>query len=76
MSQPGKPEQTTGVTSAPVLDISHRALQMARMVDRLSPGTYRILVVKDEMDAKDWRIEVCREEVLKRISLPKRYVAE
>ncbi len=58
-------------------DISHRAHNLARIIDRLSSGTYEITIVKDGIHAAEWKIEIVRIELIQRVSLSnKSYVAE
>lgn len=58
-------------------DISHRAHTLARIIDRLSEGTYEITIVKDSIHAAEWRIEIVRIELIHRVSLSnKMYIAE
>lgn len=58
-------------------DISHRAYQLARLVDRWSPGTYQVTIVKGDILSVDWDVSVVRVEQIQRVSLKnKRYAAE
>jgi hypothetical protein len=45
----GKPIQT---------DVSQRALRIARIIDRMLPGTYMLMLVIPERDNHDWNLEV------------------
>jgi len=58
------------------VDVSHRAMTLARIVDRLSPGSYNIEVVKDHIESVDWKVTVTREEMVQRVSLAKGYNPE
>jgi len=72
-------QQTVDITIKPkprTVDVSHRAMTLARIVDRLSPGSYNIEVVKDHIDSVDWKVTVTREEMVQRVSLAKGYNPE
>jgi hypothetical protein len=59
------------------VDISHRAHNLAQIVDRLRPGTYHVTIIKDEIKSVDWNIEILRSELIQRVSLSnKNYVSE
>ena len=71
------PRATTQVLARPVSDISLRATRLGRAIDRLTPGQYTITLKKDELDAKDWVVEIVRTEPIQRLSLAKTgYVPE
>lgn len=59
-----------------IMDVSYRAMTIARILDRLSPGSYSIEIVKDHIDAIDWKVTVTRQELVQRVSLTKGYVPE
>lgn len=60
-----------------VNDVSHRAHNLARIVDRLSPGTYHVTIIKDAIKGADWNIEIVRSELIQRVSLSnKNYISE
>lgn len=59
-------------TSLAIQGASLRATLLARAIDRLSPGKYSIRVTIDEMDAKDWVIEIERAEPIQKLSLARR----
>ena len=60
-----------------IADVSHRAHKLARIVDRLSPGTYHLKITKDDVYGVDWNIEIVRSEMIQRVSLSnKNYVSE
>jgi len=42
------------------IGISQRAIQAARVLDRLPAGEYMVRVVKPDMEAASWRFEVDR----------------
>lgn len=53
-----------------IADISERAHSLAREIDRLPVGfTYTIQLVKNELEAVDWKVEIVRNEFLRRMSL-------
>lgn len=37
-------------------DVSARALSIARMIDRLGPGTHRLEITKDEFPGSPWEL--------------------
>lgn len=60
---------TATVQSAGVNDISERAVQLARMIDRLPPGTYSVEVLKPELKAASWKIVIVRVEFIQKAAL-------
>lgn len=57
--------------------VSERAIQIARIVDRLRPGTYTIRLIKDDLRAVDWKIEIIKTELIQKMALSKSgYVPE
>jgi hypothetical protein len=52
-------------------DLSPRVVQLARMIDRLPPGTYEISLQKQELRTQDWSVEIVRTERISTVSLPK-----
>lgn len=54
-----------------VTDLSDRAIQLARLVDRLYPGTYIIMILKPDIDAASWKVEIDRKEFIQKAALPK-----
>jgi len=60
------------------MGISFRAIQCARMIDRLRPGMYSIRLIKDAIESKDWIIEVIRDDLIQKMSLARKdgYVPE
>lgn len=62
---------------APAVDVSYRAHNLARIVDRLSPGTYHVTIIKNEIHGVDWNVEIVRSELIQKVSLSnKNYVSE
>jgi len=53
-------------------DLSDRAKRLARMIDRLAPGTYNINFMKPDLDAASWRVEIERLEFIQKTDLDKR----
>lgn len=52
------------------ISVSHRALAIARAVDRLAPGfTYDLEIVKPDMPALEWRVEIVRQEKIQTLNL-------
>lgn len=67
----------TQTRKPPGVDISHRGHNLARIVDRLSPGTYHITIVKNDVHGVDWNVEIVRSELIQRVALSnKSYLAE
>jgi hypothetical protein len=55
----------------PVTDLSPRVVQLARMLDRLPPGTYEISLSKQDLRAQDWNVEIVRTEKIVTVNLPR-----
>ena len=54
----------------PELHISHRALSIARAIDRLAPGhVYHLEIQKPDTLALEWRVEIIREERIQTMNL-------
>lgn len=49
--------------------ISERAIRIARMIDRLPPGTYSIELLKPEIRAASWKVEIERLEFIQKAAL-------
>jgi len=60
------------------MGISFRAIQCARVIDRLRPGKYSLRIVKDAIESKDWIIEIICEDLIQKMSLARKdgYVPE
>lgn len=59
----------------PTSPISGRAASIGKMVDRLKPGRYIMEIVKSDILAEDWKVEIIRADVVHKISLS-HYVPE
>ena len=65
------------VNKSVINDISRRAHNLARIVDRLSAGTYHLTIVKNAIHSADWNIEIQRSELIQKVSLSnKNYLSE
>ena len=51
--------------------VSPRARAIAEMIDRLPPGTYELTVLKPDVAAASWQVEVVRQEPIRTLTLPK-----
>lgn len=40
--------------------VSRRALSVARMIDRLAPGKYTVLLIKPEGESDRWIVEIAQ----------------
>jgi hypothetical protein len=58
-------------TRKPIYGLSQRVVRLAREVDKLPPGRYMIEIVKDDLHAADWRLEIVRVDVVQKMSLSK-----
>jgi hypothetical protein len=50
-------------------DLSERAVRIARIIDRLPPGTYNIELLKPEIKAASWKVIVERLEFIQKAAL-------
>jgi hypothetical protein len=57
--------------SQPSSDLSPRVVQLARMIERLPPGTYEISLQKQELSAQAWNVEIVRTERISSVNLSK-----
>ena len=55
--QPAPPTPPVPAPKA-VTDLSPRVIQLARTIDRLPPGEFEITIVKQDIRAMDWTVEV------------------
>lgn len=55
----------------PVTDLSPRVVELARMIDRLPPGTFEITIQKADVRAQDWKVEIVRTEIIRNVTLSK-----
>lgn len=51
------------------MDISQRALSIARMIDRLEPGIYNIELVRPVSKTERWTVTVSQSVTVRRMSL-------
>ena len=58
-------------TYLPDSDTSRRALSLARILDRLDPGTYIIELVKPEEKLAPWSFELAKPVIIRRGELQK-----
>lgn len=56
----------------PPQDLSPRVVELARVIDRLPPGTHLIQIHKDDVRAKDWNVEVLTVQHSRTMLLPKK----
>jgi hypothetical protein len=59
------------VTRKPVYDLSRRVVELARAVDDLPSGRYVIEIVKDDLTAAAWRVEIAKVDTVQKMSLSK-----
>jgi hypothetical protein len=62
-------------TRKAIYGLSQRVVRLAREVDKLPPGRYMIEIVKDDLHAAEWRLEIVRVDVVQKMSLSK-YIPE
>lgn len=55
----------------PQTDLSQRVIQLARAIDRLSPGEYVVRLVKPDMEAASWRVEIDRLDHIQNMAITK-----
>jgi len=67
--QPTSSLPTTPQTRKPIYGLSQRVVALARSVDNLPPGRYVIEVVKEEIHAAAWKIEIAELHVVKKMNL-------
>ena len=68
-------EQMPPAPKPPVTDLSQRAVQVAREIDRMPPGTYELTIQKPDVPAAEWSVEIVRVEPLRTMRLSS-YLAE
>lgn len=59
----------------PITDLSPRVVELARVIDRLPPGTFEITIQKHDIKAQDWQVEIVRTEFIQALNVSK-YVPE
>lgn len=52
-------------------DVSLRVQNLMRRIDRLPPGTYELVLEKNEMRAMDWQVSIMRLERIEILRLSK-----
>lgn len=55
----------------PVLDISPRAQDLARVIDRLPSGTFELTITKNDLRAVAWNVKIERVETIQTMVLSK-----
>lgn len=61
--------------SRPITDLSSRVISLAREIDRLPAGVYSLQLVKPDLPALSWHVEIVRVEPMREMELPVRVVA-
>lgn len=59
------------VADKPVTDLSQRAIQLARAIDRLSPGRYMVSILLPDVEAVSWKVEIERVEPIQKMVITK-----
>lgn len=67
---------STPQPAEPAKDLSPRVVQLARMIERLPPGTYEISLQKQELRTQDWNVEIVRTERISSVNLSKHNPSE
>lgn len=57
-------------------DASVRARSLARMIDRLEPGTYELQIIKPSEKHLAWSFELTQPVVIRKGNLPKECIPE
>jgi hypothetical protein len=52
-------------------DVSPRVHELMQRLDRLPPGTYQLIIVKDDIRAMDWSGEILNVQKIERFSVSK-----
>lgn len=55
----------------PIYGLSQRVVALARAVDDLPAGRYVIEIVKDDLHAAAWRVEIVRVDTVRKMDLSK-----
>ncbi len=50
-------------------DVSRRALSVARMIDRLGPGKFNVLLIKPEGESDRWIVQIDQQVTLQKKEL-------
>ena len=63
--------ETTNPTQTQVnlSDVSPRVHELMQRIDRLPPGTYQVIIIKNEVRAMEWNGEIA--QVIERFSVSK-----
>lgn len=48
----------------PITDLSANVVSLARMLDRLPPGNYQVLLLKPEYRGQPWRVEIVQTQTI------------
>jgi hypothetical protein len=59
------------LTTKPITDLSSRVVSLAREVDRLPPGVYTISLIKPDVRAMGWIVEIVRIETIREMIIDK-----
>jgi hypothetical protein len=59
------------VTRKPIYDLSRRVVELARAVDDLPAGRYVIEIVKNDISAAAWHVEIAKVDTVQKMSLSK-----
>ena len=59
----------------PVHNLSSRVLSLAQVIDMLPAGEYALAIVKPDLPALSWHVEIVRVEQIREMELPRRVVS-
>lgn len=62
------------MTDRPITDLSPRVVSLAREIDRLPAGTYTLEIVKPDLPALSWHVEIVRVEQVRVMELARREI--
>lgn len=48
----------------PITDLSPNMVTLARMIDRLPPGNYQVVLLKPEYKGQPWRVEIAQTQTI------------
>lgn len=48
----------------PITDLSANVVSLARMLDRLPPGNYQVVLLKPDFKGQPWRVEIIETQTL------------
>lgn len=66
-----QPSNPAPAMPKPITDLSPRVVELARKIDRLPPGSYEIEIIKGEVRAQDWKVEIVRTEKIETFTASK-----